>query len=140
MYNVLKEITKKTSIYRCLCIFTHIFRTRNKYTYSTEYETAMNNIEKSDNMVDLGCGNTPHPKAKVAVDKYIEPIHRKFGSNKKIEVSSIEKRGISFVEADFENLPFADNEFDFAYSHHVVEHLDNPIKGMQEMMRIARGG
>ena len=117
-----------------------MFRSRHKYAYSPEYALALQNIERAQNMIDLGCGSMPHPKSKVAVDKYIEPIHRKFGSNEKIDVVSIEKNGIKFVEADFENLPFADKEFDFAYSHHVVEHLDNPIRGMQEMMRVARGG
>ena len=111
-----------------------------KYENSEAYKIALNNIEKCNNMIDLGCGSNPHPKASVAVDKYIEPVHRKFGANKRIDVNEIERKGIKFIEADFECLPFKDKEFDFAYSHHVVEHLDNPSKALNEMMRISRGG
>lgn len=91
-------------------------------------------------MIDLGCGSSPHRKATVAVDKYIEPIHRKYGANQKIDVAKIEEQGIKFVEADFEDLPFEDKSFDVAYSHHVVEHLDNPAKACKEMQRVAKGG
>lgn len=91
-------------------------------------------------MVDLGCGTSPHPKASVAVDKYIEPLQRKYGQNESIDILSLKKQGINFIEADFENLPFENKQFDVAYSHHVVEHLDDPCKGLNEMMRIASSG
>ena len=55
-------------------------------------------------MVDLGCGSSPHRKAIVAVDKYIEPLHRKFGGNEKIDVSKIQSQGTKFVKADLKNL------------------------------------
>ena len=129
----LKRIVKSSRVYEYL-------NNKKQYTLSNDYQIALERINTSNYMVDLGCGTSPHPKAKVAVDKYIEPLHRKFGSNKRIDIAEIEKRGIKFVEADFENLPFKDNEFDFAYSHHVVEHLDNPVYGLKEMMRVSQGG
>lgn len=133
-----KDTIKKTLLFR---IYVKLRNARNKeYPLSPEYLRAVELISRSQNMVDLGCGNSPHPNAKVAVDKYIEPVHRKFGGNKKIDVAEIEKQGIRFVEADFESLPFKDKEFDVAYSHHVVEHLEDPVKGLLEMQRIARGG
>lgn len=67
-------------------------------------------------------------------------MHREFGGNKTIDICGIEAQGIKFVEADFENLPFIDKAFDVAYSHHVVEHLDNPEKGLCEMQRVAKSG
>lgn len=107
----------------------------NAWQMSPEFIKAQKLIDAVQNMIDLGCCSSPHWKATVAVDKYIEPVHRKYGSNKRIDVSEIESRGIRFVEADFEELPF-----DVAYSHHVVEHLDNPAKVCAEMQRIAAGG
>lgn len=41
--------------------------------------------------------------------------HRRFGSNKNIDVAEIEKIGIKFVVADLEDLPFGDKQFDVAY-------------------------
>lgn len=136
MNNRLKTIIKKTVIYKIY----KFFKIRSQHELSPEFKAANELIYGSNNMVDLGCGTSPHPKASVAVDKYIEPIHRKYGSNQKINIESFAARGIKFVEADFENLPFNDKEFDVAYSHHVVEHLDNPIKGLKEMQRIAQSG
>ena len=111
-----------------------------QYEFSPEYQMAQRLIEGAKNMVDLGCGTNPHPHASWAVDKYIEPLHREFGGNKTIDIGGIEAQGIKFVEADFENLPFIDKAFDVAYSHHVVEHLDNPEKGLCEMQRVAKSG
>lgn len=108
---------------------------------SPEYIKAQKIINESINMIDLGCGSSPHPKSKVAVDKYIEPIHRKYGSNKKIDIAKIEKNGkTKFVQANFEKLPFENKSFDVAYSHHVIEHLDDPSKACDEMQRIAEKG
>lgn len=111
-----------------------------QYVMSPEFKTAQRMIEGAKNMVDLGCGTNPHPRASCAVDKYIEPLHRKFGGNEFINIVRMEAQGIKFVEADLEDLPFEDKIFDVAYSHHVVEHLDNPEKGLCEMQRVARGG
>ena len=114
---------------------------RKEQLINPEFQLAEMRINQSKNMIDLGCGNNPHPHATVAVDKYIEPLHRKYGGNQSIDISTIVAKGIKFVQADFEKeLPFNDKEFDFAYSHHVVEHLENPIDGLKEMIRIAQGG
>lgn len=112
----------------------------NEYQISPEYAKAIRLINDSVNIVDLGCGTNPLPQAKVAVDKYIEPIHRVYGGGKLIEVEEIERRGIKFIQADFETLPFGDKEFDLAYSHHVVEHIEHPERALKEMQRIAKKG
>lgn len=128
-----KNTIKSTTLYK-------VYRNSKMWEQSPEFIAAQEMINSSTNMIDLGCGNSPHPKATVAVDKYIEPLHRKYGSNQKIDVVKIEEQGIKFIEADFEDLPFEDKSFDVAYSHHVVEHLDNPAKACKEMQRIAGGG
>ena len=51
------------------------------------------------------------------------------------------ERGITFINARIDRpLPFRDREFDFAYSHHAFEHVDDPATACKEMMRIARSG
>lgn len=110
------------------------------YQMSPEFTKVMQLINVSKNIVDLGCGTNPLPQANVAVDKYLEPIHRIYGQGKKIDVSEIEHKGIKFIQADFESLPFGDKEFDLAYSHHVVEHIEHPERALNEMQRIAKKG
>jgi ubiquinone/menaquinone biosynthesis C-methylase UbiE len=53
----------------------------------------------------------------------------------------MKEQGITFVNAMIDStLPFKDKEFDFAYSHHVFEHLEDPTTACEEMMRIAKSG
>jgi SAM-dependent methyltransferase len=42
------------------------------------------------------------------------------------------------VVAPGDDLPFADNSYDFVFSSHVIEHFPDPIKALQEWVRVAR--
>ncbi|WP_298239314.1 class I SAM-dependent methyltransferase [uncultured Algibacter sp.] len=44
------------------------------------------------------------------------------------------------VKADICNLPFKDNEFDVILCNHVLEHIPNDIKAMEELFRILKIG
>ena len=45
------------------------------------------------------------------------------------------------VKADICNLPFKDNSFDFILCNHVLEHIPNDTKAMQELYRVlSKGG
>ena len=54
----------------------------------------------------------------------------------------LERRGICGVLrcGDFRMLPFAEDSFDLAMAAHVLEHLPNPVAGIQEMLRVLRPG
>jgi len=108
--------------------------------YDEQYIKAQELLKNPGLMVDLGCGPHPHPKAKVAVDKFIEPEQRGLGGGEMINTTSFEKNGICFINSDISEMPFADKEFDTAYCHHVIEHVDNPIKTCHEIQRIAKKG
>ena len=41
------------------------------------------------------------------------------------------------VQCDAQNLPFKDNSFSTVYASHVLEHLNNPIKSIQELRRVS---
>ena len=45
-----------------------------------------------------------------------------------------------FVLIDTERLPFKDNEFDFVYASHVIEHVDNISFFIEELQRISKKG
>lgn len=47
---------------------------------------------------------------------------------------------IADVKADICNLPFKDNEFDVVFCNHVLEHISNDEKAMQELYRVLKKG
>jgi len=44
------------------------------------------------------------------------------------------------VKADICNLPFKDNEFDIIFCNHVLEHIEDDKKAMQELFRVLKKG
>ena len=53
------------------------------------------------------------------------------------------EQGISnaeFLEGNIYDLPFKDESFDAAFSHAVLEHLQEPIKALQELLRVLKPG
>ncbi|MGL4943345.1 MAG: class I SAM-dependent methyltransferase [Thermoguttaceae bacterium] len=105
-----------------------------------EWLLAEKRIAESRYMVDLGCGMSPHPKASVGVDGFLTPEHRGLGTGKQIDEAALQSKGIRFVQASLELLPFEDKTFDFSYSHHVIEHVENPHLACEEIMRISSAG
>ena len=47
---------------------------------------------------------------------------------------------IADVKADICNLPFTENEFDVVFCNHVLEHIPNDTKAMQELCRVLKPG
>ena len=45
-----------------------------------------------------------------------------------------------FANADGENLPFKDKEFDYVICNQVLEHVENPEKFISEQCRVASRG
>jgi 2-polyprenyl-3-methyl-5-hydroxy-6-metoxy-1,4-benzoquinol methylase len=54
-------------------------------------------------------------------------------------VKAKETFGIDALQADVNNLPFADGLFDLVVGGEVLEHLDNPGKGLSELFRVSKG-
>lgn len=55
-----------------------------------------------------------------------------------IKAASI--RGIDLIQSEAEKLPFPDNSFDIVHSHHVFEHLSDPLKAASEILRVLKPG
>lgn len=89
-------------------------------------------IKPNDKVLDIGSGGFPFPLATHIADLYPE------------ETSHRQERLIKdqrpFYVCDIHKLPFKDKEFDFVYCSHVLEHLADPIKACQELMRVAKRG
>jgi len=90
-------------------------------------------IKSSDRVLEVGGGHNPHPRANVVVDKYAEDNYHRSGDLKVL-------KNQTFIEADGEELPFKDNEFDYVICCQVLEHVEHPEKFLAEQFRVAKKG
>lgn len=84
-------------------------------------------------MLEVGGGHNPHPRANVVVDKFTDTNYHRSGDIKVL-------KNQTFMQADGENLPFKDKEFDYVICCQVLEHVENPVKFLSEQFRVARRG
>jgi SAM-dependent methyltransferase len=111
------------------------------FSLDARWLCVQNKLKESKRILDLGCGNNPVAGAIVAVDRYVEPKERVFGAGALIDAEKMKARGIAFINTRIDGpLPFADKEFDFAYSHHAFEHVDHPDIACREILRVAESG
>lgn len=90
-------------------------------------------IKKSDYVVEVRGGFNPHPRTNVVVDKFVDTnYYRK--TDKKVLKSQ------KFIQADGENMPFKDKEFDYSICNQVLEHVENPHKFLKEQERVSKRG
>lgn len=112
-----------------------------RHAHKTEYESIAKYIHAEESVLDAGCGDgslaimLAQKGAEItACDISIENI-----ATAKEESA---QRGLdshaSFIVADAENLPFADNSFDWVISSHVLEHVPNFEKALAEIRRVTK--
>lgn len=106
---------------------------------NSSYIEAMELCKKAKNLIDIGCGPYPHENAKVAVDAFIDRTEHR-GNGSEINIRNIEDNGIRFVKAFADNMPFKDKEFDVSITKHMIEHVNNPIETIKEIVRISEEG
>jgi SAM-dependent methyltransferase len=83
----------------------------------------------------VGCGS--RPGGDVNVDCFTRGWNSQEGDQKQGEFMN--PRLIpNFVVAHAEFLPFKDECFDLAFSSHTIEHVKNPLKMMQELLRVSK--
>lgn len=89
--------------------------------------------KRKDKVIEVGCGHDPHKRANVVVDKFVDINTHRSGDLKILKHQK-------FVQADGQDLPFKDKEFDYAICTHVLEHVDDPIAFIKEQTRVAKRG
>lgn len=90
-------------------------------------------INRKYKVLEVGGGHNPHTRSNIVVDKYLDDNTHRSGN---LSVLKHQK----FLHADGEQLPFTDNEFDYVICCHVLEHVPNPAKFIQEQTRVAKMG
>ncbi len=91
-------------------------------------------IQSTDRVLDVGGAGNPFLRADVVCDLTFGCSAQRNGSPPAL------REGVTHVEAIVENLPFADNEFDFVYCTQVLEHVADPVAACRELSRVARRG
>lgn len=103
---------------------------KDRFSYQKEYVDF--DIQKGDRVLDIGSGAYPFPLATHLADFYEEEtVHR---------AGKLIKDGRPFIKCSIEDTPFRDKEFDFIYCSHLLEHVENPAKACEEIMRVGRKG
>ncbi len=91
-------------------------------------------IKPEDKVVDIGCGNFPFSRADVLVDSNLK-------DNSERDNMPIPADGRELVEANAEDLScFKDKQFNISIASHILEHVKDPIKACNELMRISKQG
>ena len=92
-------------------------------------------IKPCDKVLDIGSGNIPLHLATHLVDITIE--NNDYG---RAGIAFKHVDGKRIYECNMQKLPFNDNEFDFVYCSHVLEHVTDPEKACSELMRVGKRG
>jgi ubiquinone/menaquinone biosynthesis C-methylase UbiE len=104
-----------------------------------EWRYLINEISSNAHFLDVGCG-AGYAMERAFTDKNckifgVDPEPGAHGVGRFIKdivtVSNIQK---GFAE----NLPFEEQKFDVVFSSHVLEHVDNEIRCLQEMKRVLK--
>ncbi len=70
-----------------------------------------------------------------------QAFYNRFRKMKNLEYTTTDLNSpLADVKADICNLPFEDNSFDFILCNHVLEHIPDDTKAMQELYRVLKSG
>jgi len=105
------------------------------------YDTALKGWKEmysyvvGESVLDIGCASG----ISMGLIKLFNPSLKVIGlegndSGKK----AWEARNLEVVSGDIYSLPFEDNQFDTIYTSHVLEHLEEPGKAIDETIRVAK--
>lgn len=112
-----------------------------RYAHEIEFQTIVSFIKAGETVLDNGCGDGALAimLAKKGAIVTACDISQPNISQAKIYASQENLPDeIKFLVADAENLPFADNSFDWVISSHVLEHLPDFNKGLAEVKRVTK--
>jgi SAM-dependent methyltransferase len=102
----------------------------NRFSYQSKYHNF--DIGQEEMVLDVGCGANPFPHATTLVDLYTEKSEHRH--------EDLKTDGKEFKVADINHLPFEDKSYDFVYCSHVLEHVEDPKRACQELMRVGKRG
>jgi SAM-dependent methyltransferase len=93
--------------------------------------------KKVDSILDVGCGEgfTLNRLKQEGIGKKLEGIEY---SDTAIKIGKKIYPNIKIKKGSIYNLPYADNSFDLVLCTEVLEHLEDPAKGLKELARVSK--
>lgn len=88
-------------------------------------------VKKDSLVLDVGSGGTPYPRSDVLLDRLTGAEHR-CGASMMVDRPT--------VFGDAQKMPFKDKSFDFIVASHLLEHMSDPDKFLQELQRVGKAG
>jgi ubiquinone/menaquinone biosynthesis C-methylase UbiE len=104
-----------------------------------KYLAALADVKPTGLVLDVGCGTGLSLKhvASEAVDVVGVDISKKLLQQARHQAEALGNVGL--VQADADNLPFKDNQFNAVFAFTVLQNMPYPLKTLLEAKRIARG-
>ena len=90
-------------------------------------------IKPTDLVLDVGSGERPHPRANVLCDLLIKNNSQRAGGFPIV----IDR---PFVVGDAYHLPFKNKSFDYVICSHLLEHVEDPLQLIKELVRVGKAG
>jgi len=94
----------------------------------------MLSIRPTDRVLEIGSGNRPRKRSNVLCDREVTDNTERAGGQNLV----IDER--PFIVADGQQLPFREKSFDYVITSHILEHVEDPRRFTNELMRVARAG
>jgi len=93
-------------------------------------------INQGDKVLDIGSGDRPFPYATHLLDmREDNPLQERYGNK------VVAPDGKVFINGSAEDMSmFEDNEFDFIYTNHTIEHIEDLPKALNEISRVGKRG
>lgn len=110
-----------------------------RYAHDKQYRSVLRFVNQGETVLDAGCGEGSLSRmiaekgAVVTGTDISEP-----NVENAARLAKEQNLQITFKTADLENLPFPDNSFDVVVCSHVLEHIPDFDKGLQEIFRVAK--
>ena len=105
----------------------------------SEWDQIENYIPKSSKFLDVGCGaGYSLMRACEDLNCSVEGIDADPGSHGVGRFVKYLVNNVPIKQGFAEDLPFADNSFDVVYSSHVLEHVNDEVKALDEMKRVLK--
>ena len=89
-------------------------------------------IPNGSKVLDVGSGGEPFPYANFLIDRFPGKTQHRY--------NKLKTMNLPFSNGSVEDLPYKSKVFDFVYCAHVLEHVDDPVKACEEIMRIGKKG
>ncbi len=91
-------------------------------------------IKKNELVIDIGSGDKPFWRANVFFDDLA------LGDNQRVSGKNTIHQLGTFINGNILQSPFKDKVFDFSFSSHLLEHVENPDVAIKEITRISKRG